>query len=51
MAFAWRRVLLGRPIPTRAAGHQRLSRPRALGAFGLDALSSVASWECLPSRS
>jgi amino acid transporter len=42
VAFAWRKALLGRPIPTRAAGHQRLTRPRALGAFGLDALSSVA---------
>ncbi|MBV9280454.1 MAG: hypothetical protein JOZ41_10270 [Chloroflexi bacterium] len=34
--------LLGRPLPTAAARHERLSRPQALGAFGLDALSSVA---------
>ncbi len=37
-----RNLILGRPLPTSEAGHQRLSRPRALGAFGLDALSSVA---------
>jgi amino acid transporter len=37
-----RNLLLGNPLPTSEAGHQRLSRPRALGAFGLDALSSVA---------
>jgi len=36
------RVLLGRPLPTAEAEHERLSRPGALGAFGLDALSSVA---------
>lgn len=42
MAFAWRRFVLGRPLPTAASKHERLSRPRALGAFGLDALSSVA---------
>jgi len=36
------RVLLGRPLPTTEAEHERLSRPGALGAFGLDALSSVA---------
>src|SRR5579871_4577740 len=35
-------LLLGPPLPTSESGHQRLSRPRALGAFGLDALSSVA---------
>jgi amino acid transporter len=34
--------VLGRPLPTSASIHERLSRPRALGAFGLDALSSVA---------
>jgi hypothetical protein len=37
-----RNLLLGNPLPTSEAGHQLLSRPRALGAFGLDALSSVA---------
>jgi amino acid transporter len=36
------RLLLGRPIPTSKAGEERLTRPRGLGAFGLDALSSVA---------
>ncbi len=36
------RVLLGRPLPTTEAEHERLSRPGALGAFGLDALFSVA---------
>jgi amino acid transporter len=36
------RLLLGRPLPTSASSHERLTRPRALGAFGLDALSSVA---------
>jgi amino acid transporter len=36
------RLVLGQPLPTSQALHERLSRPRALGAFGLDALSSVA---------
>lgn len=36
------RLLLGKPLPTSAAIHERLTRPAALGAFGLDALSSVA---------
>src|SRR5262245_40082254 len=36
-----KRVLLGRPLPTEASKHERLSRPAALAAFGLDALSSV----------
>lgn len=36
------RLLLGRPLPTTAAAEERLSRPTAIGAFGLDALSSVA---------
>jgi amino acid transporter len=36
------RVLIGRPLPTAAAAEERLTRPRAIGAFGLDALSSVA---------
>ncbi len=42
MAHAVRRVLLGPPLPTSAAATERLTRPRAMGAFGLDALSSVA---------
>jgi hypothetical protein len=37
-----RSLLIGRPIPTAAAAHQRLTKPAALGGFGLDALSSVA---------
>ena len=34
--------MLGPPLPTSAAATERLTRPRAMGAFGLDALSSVA---------
>jgi amino acid transporter len=37
-----RDVLIGPPLPSSAAAHERLTRPGALGAFGLDALSSVA---------
>jgi amino acid transporter len=36
-----RRLLLGRRLPRSAEQSERLSRPRAIGAFGLDALSSV----------
>ena len=36
------RLLLGPPLPTSAAEGERLNRTRAIGAFGLDALSSVA---------
>lgn len=36
------RLVLGRPLRSSEAATERLSRPRALGAFGLDALSSVA---------
>jgi amino acid transporter len=36
------RLIFGRPLRTSEGAHQRLDRPRALGAFGLDALSSVA---------
>jgi amino acid transporter len=36
------RLFFGRPLRTREGGHERLDRPRAIGAFGLDALSSVA---------
>jgi amino acid transporter len=42
MQHAVRRLLLGPPVPTAAEGQERLSRPKAMGAFGLDALSSVA---------
>src|SRR5947209_9286153 len=37
-----RRLLLGRPLRSVEAHDQRLTRSRALGVFGLDALSSVA---------
>ncbi len=33
------RVVFGRPLRTSEGGRERLDRPRALGAFGLDALS------------
>src|SRR6202045_3789640 len=36
------RALLGRPLPNSAQQHERLSKTAAIGAFGLDALSSVA---------
>src|ERR1700730_1250572 len=36
------RLLLGRPIASSASSGERLTRSSALGAFGLDALSSVA---------
>src|ERR1700676_5468294 len=36
------RALLGRPLRTSALQHERLSKTAAIGAFGLDALSSVA---------
>ena len=36
------RLLLGRPLRSKEAQDERLSQSRALGAFGLDALSSVA---------
>ena len=37
-----RRIALGHPLPSSASKVERLSIPRAMGAFGLDALSSVA---------
>src|SRR6202022_4732279 len=36
------RLAFGRPLRTSEGDHERLDRPRAIGAFGLDALSSVA---------
>src|ERR687883_628611 len=36
------RLVLGRPLRSVEAQDERLSQSRALGAFGLDALSSVA---------
>jgi len=35
-------LVLGDPLPTADARHQRIDISRAIGAFGLDALSSVA---------
>ncbi|MBV8193943.1 MAG: APC family permease, partial [Candidatus Dormibacteraeota bacterium] len=42
IATALRRAVLGRPLPNSAMTTERLTIPRAMGAFGLDALSSVA---------
>src|SRR5260370_27926027 len=36
------RLVFGRPLRTSEGDHERLDRARAIGAFGLDALSSVA---------
>jgi amino acid transporter len=36
------RLVFGRPLRTSEGEHERLDRARAIGAFGLDALSSVA---------
>lgn len=40
--FNIRRVLIGDPLPTSAAIHQRLPIPKALAVFSSDALSSTA---------
>jgi amino acid transporter len=42
MPNALKRILLGQPIHSNEAGHQRLSNPVALAVFSSDALSSVA---------
>lgn len=42
MTINWRRLLLGRPLRTERAIHERLSVPLALPIFASDALSSVA---------
>src|SRR3984893_8414237 len=36
------RLVFGRPLRSTETGHERLERPRAIGAFGLDDISSVA---------
>src|SRR5260370_6220789 len=36
------RLVFGRPLRSSEGEHERLDRPAAIGAFGLDALSSVA---------
>lgn len=42
MVNSVRRLLFGQPLPSSAVETERLTKPRAIGAFGLDALSSVA---------
>jgi len=42
MRISWRRTLFGRPLPTEASVHQRLTKAKALAVFSSDALSSVA---------
>ncbi|MCK6579119.1 MAG: APC family permease [Anaerolineae bacterium] len=42
MSINMRRMLIGRPLPTSEAIHQRLSIPKALAVFSSDALSSTA---------
>jgi amino acid transporter len=40
--LSFRRVLIGEPLPTSQASHQRLSKLKALAVFSSDALSSTA---------
>jgi len=42
VASFWKRLIIGKPLPSHAAGHQRLSNTVALAVFASDALSSVA---------
>jgi amino acid transporter len=42
VSINWRRLLLGRPLRTERAAHERLTIPLALPIFASDALSSVA---------
>jgi amino acid transporter len=42
MTFSLRQLILGSPLPSEAAKHERLSNPKALAVFSSDALSSVA---------
>ncbi len=42
MATLLKRILVGRPLPTAAAPHQRLGKSTALAVFSSDALSSSA---------
>src|SRR4051812_35408380 len=42
MAIALRRILIGRPIPTERAHHERLNNVQALAIFASDAISSTA---------
>src|SRR6266550_4245825 len=41
-AFSFKRLLVGRPIPSHLAHHERLSRVTGLAVLSSDALSSVA---------
>ncbi|GIU97897.1 MAG: hypothetical protein KatS3mg013_1700 [Actinomycetota bacterium] len=41
-AYALKRAVLGRPLPTAALAHERLGKPTALAVFASDNLSSVA---------
>src|SRR5437667_8183182 len=41
-AFSFKRLLLGKPIPSHLAHHERLSRVTGLAVLSSDALSSVA---------
>ena len=42
MATLLKRILVGKPLPTHEAPHQRLGKPTALAVFSSDALSSSA---------
>src|SRR5688500_8990801 len=42
MSIDIRRILIGQPLATSAAIHQRLSKAKALAVFSSDALSSTA---------
>src|SRR5512144_131532 len=41
-ARSWRTWLIGRPLPTADAPHQRICKAVGLAVFGADALSSIA---------
>ena len=40
--YAFKRLLLGRPLATSRLEHERLGRPTALAVFSSDNMSSVA---------
>ena len=42
LGYCLKRLVLGRPLPTKALAHERLGKPTALAIFSSDALSSVA---------
>jgi len=41
MATLLKRILVGKPLPTHEASHQRLGNPTALAVFSSDALSAL----------